>query len=168
MSGDLRKFFEAEKELAISPDWVEQNSEVFTIVCPLQIDGVVIEGLQFRATARKTLPEELVTVQLEYYPALEPGGPFSRLEWKPLSGHNNKGRGPKEWRHRQIIGCHHHEFELNMKYAEKDLRRGVLPIALPLADSPSNFDGLLVRIKKEFRIVNVEWIEAPPWEPVLV
>jgi hypothetical protein len=168
MTVELPALFQCEKAIAVAPDWVARDSEALTVVTPLEIDGVVIEGLQFRATARKRLPEEMVTFQLEYHPPNEIGGPLCRIEWKPLSGHNNKGRGPKDWQNKIITGCHHHAFDLNLKYAEKELRRGILPIAIPLVDSPGNFGKLLDLVKKEFRINNIEWLEVPPWEPTLV
>jgi hypothetical protein len=165
---DLPTLFYSEKLIAVQPDWLERDSEGLTIVSPLAIDGIVVEGFQFRATAKKQLPEEMVTFQLENHPPGEIGGPLCRIEWRPLSGHNNKGRGPKQWQNRSIVGCHCHGFDLNLKYAEKDLRRGLLPIALPLEDSPRDFDGLLALVKKEFRINNIEWIEPPPWQATLV
>jgi hypothetical protein len=164
----LHALFHADKLIAVQPDWHEQNSDALTIVSPLEIGGVIEQGLLFRVTAKKGLPEEMVTFQLEFHPPTETGGPFCRIEWKPLSGHNNRGRGPKEWQNRAILGCHHHSFDLNFKYAEKELRRGLLPIALPLEDSPLNFDEVLVLVKREFRITNIEWIEPPPWQPTLV
>lgn len=168
MTLDLETLFRAEKLIGVQPDWVERDSEGLVIVTPLVIDEVTIEGFQFRATAKKRLPDEMLTFQLEYHPPTEAGGPLSRIEWRPLSGHNNKGRGPKEWQNKTILGCHHHAFELNLKYAEKELRRGLLPIALPLEASPSKLDELLALVKREFRISNVDWIEPPPWEPTLV
>jgi hypothetical protein len=134
----------------------------------LQIDDVVVEGLQFRAVARKQLPDEMITFQLEYHPHGEIGGPLCRIEWRPLSGHNNKGRGPKEWQNKVIVGCHHHSFDLNFRYAQDELRKGTLPIAIPLEDSPKDFNLLLGFVKKEFRINNIEWLEVPPWEPILL
>jgi hypothetical protein len=168
MALDLSTLVESEKTLPFQPDWAERDSEGLVIVCPLEIAGVTIEGLQFHATAKKRLPDEMVTFQIEYHPPGELGGPLCRLEWRPLSNHNNKGRGPVEWQNRLIVGCHHHRFDLNLEYAEKELRQGNLPIAVPLASSPSTFDGLLVLVKKEFRVNNIELVEVPPWEPTLV
>jgi hypothetical protein len=168
MALELAALIGSDKTLAIEPNWAERDSEGLAIICPLEIGGVTIEGLQFRATAKKRLPEEMVTLQVEYHPPAELGGPLCRLEWRPISAHNNKGRGPIEWQHRLIRGCHYHPFDVNMEFAEKELRQGNLPIALPLADSPVNFDGLLVLVKKEFRINNIELVRAPPWEPTLL
>ena len=169
MAIDLETLFSSEKMLAAEPVWGERDGELLEVFCPLEIDGIVIEGLNFRAVARKRLPDELVTVQLEYHPPNERGGPLARIEWKPLRGHNNRGRGPKEFQNRLISGCHCHPFDLNWKYARKELTEaGNLPIAVPLTRSPRNFDALLEFVKEDFRITNIEWIEVPPWEPTLV
>jgi hypothetical protein len=166
---DIETIFRSDKMLATAPTWQERDSEALEVVCPLEIDGAVIEGLYFRLRARKRMPDELVTAQIEYHPANEPGGPLSRVEWRPLSSHNNKGLGPKELRNKMINGCHYHPFQLNLKHASDQMRRaGRLPIAVPMVESPKNFDELLRFAKKEFRITNIEWVEVPPWEPTLV
>jgi hypothetical protein len=68
-----------------------------------------------------------------------------------------------------IEGCHYHPFQLNLKHAPDQMRRGGrLPIAVPMVESPKNFDELLGFVKKEFRVTNIEWVEVPPWEPTLV
>jgi len=167
MAQDIEKLFRADKLLAITPTWTDRGSDLLEIVCPLEIEGTVVEGLQFRLTARKSMPDETVTVQIEYHPPGEVGGPWARIEWRPLSGHNNKGLGPKEWQNRLITGCHHHPFELNHRYASNELNRGNLPIAIPIESSPKDFDALLQLVNEEFRVTNLQWIEVPPWEPVL-
>jgi hypothetical protein len=168
MPQDIEGLFRAEKMLAAQPAWVQRDSDCLEIVCSVEIDGVVKEGLFFRLTARKSMPDEMVTAQIEFHPPGEAGGPLARIEWKPLSSHNNRGLGPKEYRHRLIEGCHHHAFESNLKFAEIEIRKGRLPVALPLRESPADFDALLDLVSKEFRITNIHWIEAPPWEPLLV
>jgi hypothetical protein len=168
MQHDIEALFCAEKMLATTPTWVHRDSDCMEIVCSIEIDGIVKEGMSFRLTARKSMPDEMVTAQLEFHPPGEAGGALARVEWRPLSAHNNRGLGPKEYRHRLIEGCHHHSFEANLKFAESEIRKGRLPVALPLKESPANFDALLDFVSKEFRITNIQWIEAPPWEPLLV
>jgi hypothetical protein len=168
MALDLPALFQSEKLLAIEPNWAEQDSEGLMVICPIEVEGVAIEGFQFRATAKKRLPDEMLTFQVEYHPPGEPGGPLARIEWRPLSSHNNKGKGPPKWRNKMIIGCHHHRFDLNLKYAPKVLGRGNLPIAVPLDASPTSFFEVLDLVKKEFRINNIEWLGVPPWEPSLL
>lgn len=166
MARVLEALFAADKLLAIAPVWGTRG-DLLEVICPLEIDGAVVEGLQFRLTARKSMQDEMVTAQVEYHPSDQAGGPLARIEWRPLSGHNNRGRGPRAWQNRLIDGCHHHRFDLNMKFAPKDINHGHLPIALSLEDSPKDFDSLLQFVHKEFRITNIQWVEVPPWEPAL-
>jgi hypothetical protein len=166
MAQDIESLFRADKMLAIAPIW-DSRGDLLEVICPLEIDGTVVEGLQFRLTARKSMQDEMVTAQVEYHTSGEIGGPLARIEWKPLSGHNNRGRGPKVWQNRLIEGCHHHSFDLNLKYARKELNRGGLPVALPIENSPKGFNSLLQFVHKEFRITNIQWVEVPPWEPAL-
>jgi hypothetical protein len=168
MASDLVTLFQAEKVIAAAPDWVDRGAEELSVVVPLMVRDVVVEGLLFRAIARTHMPDEMVTFQVEYHPPMKVGGPLCRIEWRPLSGHNNKGLGPKEWRHKNITGCHHHSFDLNHRYAPNEMLKGVLPIALPLEVSPVNFSALLDFAKKELGIDNIEWLGVPPWEPILL
>lgn len=165
---NFTEVFEAQKALAIAPSWSPRNSEGLEIVCPLSIDGVIIQGLQFRATARVRLPDEMLTFQVEYHPDTEAGGPLARIEWRPMSPHNNKGVGPVEWQHKLITGCHHHPFAMNMEFAESEVKKGKLPVAIPLTESPANFPALLGFVGKEFRINNIGLVTEPPWAPMLV
>jgi hypothetical protein len=112
---DIETIFGSDKMLATAPTWQERDSEALEILCPLEIDGTVIEGLYFRMRARKRMPDELVTVQIEYHPANEPGGPLSRIEWRPMSSHNNRGLGPKEGAVRNAVGIRFGAFSENMK-----------------------------------------------------
>lgn len=169
MAHDLKELFNSPKRLTIISGWAELDSEFLQLVAPLEIAGVTVEGLQFRACARKRLPDEMVTCQVEYHPNGEVGGPLARLEWRPMSAHNNKSRGPVEWQNRLITGCHHHRFDLNFQYAEAEMTKGSnLPIAVPLTASPAKYPDVLALVKEEFRIDNVDLIEVPPWEAILV
>jgi hypothetical protein len=160
MARDLSELFNSRKRLTIVPGWAEIDSEIMQVVAALEIDGVtVVEGLQFRATARKRMPDEMITCLVEYHPDGEVGGPLSRLEWRPLKVHNNKARGPAEWQNKLIKGCHHHRFDLNLQYAAVELAKGAkLPIAVQLTASPANFALL-----KE----SPSCISAPNWERCL-
>jgi hypothetical protein len=51
----------------------------------------------------------------------------------------NKGIGPPEFRFRKIAKCHIHPFDLNWRDAAKQLRRGNLPIAVPIELEIENF-----------------------------
>ncbi|HMN51575.1 MAG TPA: hypothetical protein PKB01_05900 [Xanthobacteraceae bacterium] len=168
MANELPQLFGAPKTLAITPTWAELDSESLEVVCPLEVDGIVVEGFQFRMTAKKRLPDEIIMAQVEYHPPTETVGPLARIEWRPVSTHNNKGRGPLEWQNKIIRGCHYHRFDLNFNQAEQRMLVRNLPLAVPLNDSPATYSELIVFVGKEFRIGNMRLVAEPQWEPVLI
>lgn len=168
MLPDLQGLFLAEKTIARMPDWVERNSEQLALVCPLDVAGVTIEGLQFRATAFRCLPDRALSIQLEYHAPRGTGGPICRVEWRPIKAHNNKGMGPPEYRHVLITGSHLHGFDLNWAEAAKFVRRGNLPVAVPILPQPATFAEALAFAAKEFRIKNLEKAPLPPWQQQMV
>jgi len=81
MLADLKTLFEESKNFPVRPYWIKRDEERFNLVSPLDIGGVTIEGLQFRAIAMINRPDEMVTFQLEYFPAKKnpKGGPIARI-----------------------------------------------------------------------------------------
>lgn len=168
---DLEAIFSAEKALPIEPSWKRRADDPWLrLVSPVDIEGVTIEGVQFGASCNLELPDQTVAFQLEYFPPSRSprGGPICRIDWLPLSAHNNKGAGPEEFRHMLIRGSHHHPFEVNWAHAPAKLRKGILPIALPIVESLTSFTEALAFAGKEFRINNVSSVPVPPWERALL
>lgn len=168
MSINLDEFFRGEKTLSIAPEWVIQNSEWLGFSCPLDLYGITISGFRLQANSMLTQPDRHVILQMEHHPSSGKGGAFCRMEWRPMNGHNNKGLGPKEWRFLEIRGSHHHPFQLNWSKAEKLVRRGNLPIAVPLEPDPDNFRSFLSVVGREFNIKNIQRICEPPWQPMIL
>ena len=155
----------ARKSLSDVPAWAERDVDGLEFSVPLEINGVTIEALTLRGRARKPLADREVILQLEYHHARIIGGPIARIEWRPLNTHSNRGLGPKDLQHVLQSGSHHHCFDLNWRWSKEGVLKGLLPIALPLAEDPANFRALLGVVGKEFRIENIQLIEIPPWEP---
>lgn len=172
MLADLKTLFEAPKTFPVRPYWIKRDEERFNLVSPLDIGGVTIEGLQFRAIAMINRTDEMVTFQLEYFPAKKnpKGGPIARIEWKPLAAHSNKNIGPEKYRNLIQKGSHHHEFALNWQHDSDGVRKGNksnLPISVPIKPEPT-FDEMLAFVGKEFNISPIEWVSRPPWEPKFI
>ena len=167
MAVDLPTLFAANKELPLAPTWRERDPDRLTLVVPLDIGQVTIEGFRLRMTAMKSLSEEAVTIQLEYNEPTRRSAPMARIDWKPLHRHNNKGHGPTELQNIIQSGSHNHGFDLNWRLAPKFVRRGSLPIAVPMSPDPKNFFELLDFVKREFRINNIALVPAPPWQSAL-
>lgn len=165
MPADLERFWRADKELSIDPDWKRRDRDEFVrLVSPLDIDGVTIEGLRFTVSAHIYAPDRWVTFQMEYESLKHPRGvPMVRFEWRPRSPHNNRGIGPNEHRFIDICGTHIHPFDLNWNHSETQVRRGNLPIAVPVSHPIESFQEALDFVENEFRIKEVTGLLTPPW-----
>lgn len=165
MDGDLEHFWLAQKELAIYPDWKRRGRDEFVrLVSPLDIDGVTEEGLRFTMSAHVYTPDRWVTFQIEYASLRNPkGSPLVRFEWRPRTPHNNKGIGPVEHRHKLITATHAHPFDLNWAHSRGQVRKGSLPIAVPIEHKMETYKDALAFVEKYFRINGVKEILEPPW-----
>lgn len=159
---DLPEIMAAEKLFASRPVWKHRDRGWLFATAPLKIEGVVMEGLKFRATALACRPDESLTFQIEYLPTIRgaKGGPLARIEWLPITPHNNKGVGPAELRFLDQTGSHNHSFDLNWEHSPSQVKKGALPISVPIFPEPS-FAEIVVLVAKEFRIGPVDWITAP-------
>ena len=164
----LDQIYEAEKNLSTTGQWVEADNQRLHLFVPLEIDGVVLEGLALRGRATKDRPDEEVMLQLEFPQAKRRERGIERVDWRPLHIHNNLGRGPAEFRFLQQSGSHHHVFELNWLAEENRMLAGNLPIARPLNEDPSSYESLLEFVNKSFRINDIGLIPPPPWEAFLL
>ncbi|RNF33977.1 hypothetical protein A7A09_013815 [Paracoccus methylarcula] len=170
MSEELEKFWSADKELSVDPDWKRREKDEFVrLVSPLDINGVTVEGLRFTVSAHIYMPDRSVTFQIEYESVQHPKGvPMVRFEWRPRSPHNNKGLGPLEYRYIALTGTHIHPFDLNWAYSQNQVRKGNLPIAVPVQQEIGSYDEALAFVETKFRIKGVTGIPAPPWTSKMI
>ena len=167
---DLKSLAEAAKELSTEPDWIRTHRDEFVrLTSPLEIDGLTVGGLRFMATANILVPDRWVTFQVEYSPPgrKSAGGPLIRFDWRPMRPHNNKGLGPPEHRFKSISGSHVHPFDLNGNPAQDQVRKGNLPIAIPLAEEPGNYQEALDFAEKILIVKGVRSLPIPPWSTKL-
>lgn len=164
MADTLRELVDAEKSLAVAAEWTKRGRRI-EFVSPLEIGGLVEEGLLFRAVALESLPDREVVFQLEYHGISIPGGtgPLARIEWNTLRPHNNKGRGPPELRFLDQEGSHFHSFEDNWSEAAGAMLRDNLPIARPILEPIQGFDACCALVGNLFGINNIELVSAPEW-----
>lgn len=165
MNADLEHYWTSEKELSIDPDWrMRDGQEAVRLVCPLDIGGVTQEGLRFSASAHIYSPDRWLTFQIEVESREHPRGvPMVRFEWRPRSPHNNKGIGPIELRNEIQRDTHLHSFELNWEHSEQQVRRGNLPIAVPIQHDLIDYAAALDFVEETFRIKGVKGLPVPPW-----
>lgn len=159
---------EAPKNIEAVPDWSARGKKL-TCNYPLSIEGVVEEGLFLRGCALEHRPYQEVVLQIEYHGVIAPGGggPISRIEWNTLRPHNNKGRGPAEYRYIDQHPSHIHSFDDNWSDANGALLTGNLPVARPITESIQGFTDLLDFAGKVFKINNMRRVIEPPWVATL-
>jgi hypothetical protein len=168
MVSDLPTLFAAQKTLAGAPGWVLAEADRLTLVSPVDIDGVTIEGLRFRVNTIQSEPDANVTCQLEYFPPVGKGGPIARVDWRPFHRHSNKMRGPHHLRNILISSSHHHSFDLNWNDQNQAMLKHNLPIATPIDPDPQDIGSLLAFVEKVFRISNAQSLPVPPWKAGLL
>jgi hypothetical protein len=165
---ELRRIALAPKLLAVTPGWQEQphksNARVLKFIAALEIDAVVIEGLQLYGRTLKSPADQNLTFQLSY----RFGGiwhQLHRLDWRPLKPHTDN-IGPVDGR-LSFDGSSCHLFDDNAKFGIKTLRpgpRGNLPRARPLDPEPANFNDLLGVVVRVMHIDNAHKVPLPPWD----
>jgi hypothetical protein len=164
MAGTLRELVEAEKLIAAPTDWTKRGKRL-ELKLPLEIDGLIEEGLFLRASALEPLPDQEVMLQLEYHGISIPGGtgPLARIEWNSLRPHNNKGKGPAELRFVDQRPSHVHHFHDNWSDETGALLRDNLPVARPIVEPIQEFTDLLDFAGNLFRIKNIRLVKVPEW-----
>jgi hypothetical protein len=167
MALDLPTIDAASKTLILTSGWSEDAQGRQSMFLSMDIDGATVEGLTLRLVARRSLPDRHVMCQLEYRPPFQIVEPFCRIDWRPLKPHNNHGRGPEEYRFREMTGSHHHPFGLNWDAQRNQMLKENLPIGVPIDPDPSGFRQLLALVSKEFRITNAEEVPLPSWDMML-
>lgn len=163
MSIHLKELAASKKSIPLFPDWDEEGNSL-SWISPLDMDGVTVEGLQIRMTAHLLLPDEAVVAQPEFRPPAVRSQQLIRVEWKPLRPHNNKNRGPSEWRLKQFRCTHEHRFEDNWHEPDNRMLAGNLPIAVPIQDVDS-YKKFLDICCKSLNVENMSLVPLPPWRP---
>lgn len=168
MSKTRSDIFTAAKNLPLVPGWEADESGKLSFCAPLDLEWVTYEGLFLRASAMQVLPERDVTFQLEHRPAGERDGQLARMDWRPVHEHNNKGRGPPEYRFKVQLDTHYHRFDLNYSAASDSMLQSNLPIATPVEQIINDYNSLLDYMADAFNIRNLRELPPPPWRRVLV
>lgn len=169
---DLPALVASAKRIAAFPrdGWSERDATGVTWSAPLDVNGVTVEGLTLRFRAVKFMPEAAVYIALIHKPirSSHVGGAIARIDWRPTHSHNNKGVGPSELQYCQQECSHHHRFDLNWDNSPGMVRRGGLPIAVPLTPDPSDFNSLLETVANEFMIEDARRVPEPNWQTKLL
>jgi hypothetical protein len=154
------------KTLPIQVSWSPAEGDgCISFLSPLDVAGVTPQNFFLRGKAYEQYVDKAVTLQIEI--GLEGQRtriPIMRLDWRPLSRHNNRGIGPDRLRWLQQ-DSHLHPCIENWVESRGSMRTGNLPVAIPLDPDPIDFKSVLEISKTMFRINNLETIPTPPWAP---
>ncbi len=164
MKLDLRDIVGGEKTLAGEIIWGPVSAFDDGFEVPLNLNGATIEGLRLRGKASRMVPDEDYMLQLEFCPAGMRIGGLDRIDWRPHHDHNNKGRGPEQYRYRVLAGCHHHQFSLNWYEPEQRMLSGNLPIAIPTEPKLESQREFFAFAENWFRIRKLSSCPLPKWQ----
>lgn len=171
MYSNIKRILDSDKDLPAEPEWkIQDGNDFVRLVSPIDIYGVTQQGLQFTVTANLEMLDMRVAFQFVYSPSVSQtkGFPIIRFDWKPSTAHNNNGIGPDGYRFINIEGSHIHPFNLNWNPSTTQMRRGNLPVAVPIVPEPGSFNDALDFVEKKFKIKGVKSLPQPPWSPKLL
>jgi len=157
----LLELFEAQKTIVGKPRWDIRDSMWFCLSCSLDIDGVTIEGLELKGGASQSLPDRAVRFHLQYAPSNKPCIGLARAEWRPTKTHTNRNFEPLPFA--RISASHIHRFEHNWMPELQKMRKGDLPVAVPIKPDPRSYLEFVEFVAKEFRIGGLESVGRPSW-----
>jgi hypothetical protein len=145
--------------------WATQGDALRASVT-LEINGATAQGLTLFARAFAAFPDRRVSLGLAWHDIEDRGGAFTRLDWRPVEGHNNKGLGPAHLRFQNQEFSQHHPLALNAAIPI-GLGRAIghnLPIAEPLEPDPPDWTKLCEAAENLWKLQGLVGCDAPPWQ----
>ncbi len=159
----LEDFFCRPKRLRRRPKWNANADKLrYEFTAVLELEGVVVGGLELRGKAHKTELDRDVCFQLEYSPGILTRTILSRIDWRPFHTHGNDACVDEEVSLDVITGSHIHDFYLNYLVAAGRMRKK-LSFARRINPDPRNFIELLAFSMDAFNISNMDLIQPPEW-----
>ena len=162
-SDELQAFIDGPKRLEGSLAW-NQGDRALELACSVEQDGITVEGMQFRGKTPYAAKDRGVMFQLQYLaPDIGRMVPLTRVDWRSGRPHVNK-LGPLHLRHKIVGENQIHRFEDNIDLGLQEMLAGNLPVADDMVPVPRSFEELLVFLRENLRIMNVDRIMSPPWQ----
>jgi hypothetical protein len=155
------------KRLSGVLDWKHVNSSV-RIGTAIEVRGIISEGLSFRATAIKELPDERVAIVLLIDVDRKPR-PFARIDWRG-NIHANNHRMCDRHQFLNAGRTHFHDPNLHLHLSISDIfgPHVDLPIATPITPEPTNFLELIEISGQLLHIENLSNMPVPPWQTTAI
>jgi hypothetical protein len=160
---NIDELIDAEKSFSVRPRWDDQSDpRYFTFLAPLSTGEETIGGFEVRAKVSKEFVNRDAFMQLEFATTGRSREELWRCQWRPFETHTNKAWGPPGFVLARFVNeSHHHPFWENWIAAERRMRGGSLPAALPLMPDPATLSGFLDFCGNCFRIKNMNLVELP-------
>lgn len=157
----------AKKLVAGNPEWSapEGEDKRIKVIAPLMIEGRVFRGLELIGRANLGIRNADMSFSLVYLPTdnRRDAVPMARLDWRPKTPHTNEHPGsPDELLGQEIVGTHHHSFDLNWSHANSRPLKW-LPIAEGITPDYQSVMDYLDAVGKFFRISNAGSALGSPW-----
>jgi len=158
--------YQAEKDLYNYPlEWKPESNRgnFLRLNAAISIDGVLQEGLNFYGRTTIDTPDRNVTLGMAFTSLSGRGVQLYRAEWRPISGHNNRGFGPQDLQHVEQTSSHCHDLVRNKELGGDIWRVRGLPLALPIQPEPQTFSAFLEFVGETLNLLNVSSVPEPPW-----
>ena len=160
----LREALEAQKSAVTLGPWRPTNRPpAIEIRSALQVQGVVVQGLELYLKCSEERPEERVAIGLSIETSIGPKC-FARIDWRGTDHPNSS----KRCGHLQFFPAGRTHFHNPMLWPLEDdplshIREN-LPIALAIEDPPQDFRDLLVRCASILNVTNLAEATSPRWQ----
>jgi len=165
----LPRLVQSWKTIANAAEWTKPDPDdgYVRYSVPLDIEGITEAGLTLSGGAYARCPDRHVTFEMAVAGVNGPRRTrLARVDWRSLKGgHSNpRGKCPGPWDGMRVPETHYHSFELNWVESERRMKKGRLPCAMPISESPQTFEALRAFVGLHFRINNIGIVFPPGWE----
>lgn len=157
----------ADKLIAGKPEWSppEGEDKRIKLTGALIINERVFRGLELIGRANLGVRNADMSFSLVYLPTdnRRDAVPLARLDWRPKTPHtNDHPNSPTELLGQEILGTHHHSFDLNWSHSSGRPLKW-LPIAEAITTDFQSVAEFIDAVGKFFRISNAGSALGSPW-----
>lgn len=167
LPANIAELVAADKKMHRRPIWdsgSDRRYHIFTAALILVDDPT--SGFELRAKVSKTVIDRDCLMQLEFAQGARDRVELSRCQWRPFETHTNKEWGPPGYELSTFVSKSHlHAFEFNHVPAERRMRSGSLPAAVPIEPDPTTLSEFIAFSGERFRIINIGVVELPHHKP---
>lgn len=160
---NISELVSADKRLARRPVWDSRTDPRYHFfTAPLVLVDDPVAGFELRAKFAKAHIDRDCLMQLEFSRGGRDRVALARSQWRPFETHTNRAWGPEGHALRRFVReSHLHAFEDNFLAAERRMRSGSLPAAVPIDPDPATLSAFVAFSGERFKIINIDIVELP-------